>query len=172
MRSSLYCNWFSCHFWWYVVFDRWSSGKKTHDQRRAFREKETAGVFSRSMSLTNKSNVLTYTVASSLVCTSPLAVITVVGLLDVLMVSNSAEFMSFSLTMCILAPESTTNSLSSGSLAEALGRTHFSAGEKNVALSFALSLLMFLARFHALLRAHIAVVFQSPHGTDPRVFVA
>ena len=54
----------------------------------------------------------------------PLAVITVVGLLDVLMVSNSAELCSFSLTTSILAP-STTNFLSSGSPAEALGRTHF-----------------------------------------------
>ena len=38
---------------------------------------------------------MTYTVASSLVRTSPLAVITVVGLLDGLMVSSSAEFKSF-----------------------------------------------------------------------------
>ena len=59
---------------------------------------------------------LTYTVVSSLVCTSPLAVITVVGLLDVLMVSNSAESKSFLLTICILAPESTANYLCCGSL--------------------------------------------------------
>ena len=104
--------------------------------------------------MTNKSNCLTKTVASSLVRTSPLAVITVFGLLGVLMVSNSAESRSFSLTICILALESTTNSLSSGSLAEALGRTHFSASEKNVALSFALSLFIFLARSQALLWAH------------------
>ena len=38
---------------------------------------------------------MTYTVASLSVRTSPLAVITVVGLLDVLMVSNSAELRSF-----------------------------------------------------------------------------
>ena len=103
--------------------------------------------------MTNKSNRLTFSVASLFVRTSPLAVITVVGLLDVLMVSNSAESRSFSLTTCILAPESTTNSPSSDSLAEALGRTHF-AGEKNVALSFALSLYIFLARSQALLWAH------------------
>ena len=48
-------------------------------------------VSSRSISFSNKSICLTYTVASSLVCTSPLAVI---GLLDVLMVSNLAEIRS------------------------------------------------------------------------------
>ena len=68
-----------------------------------FPKERTEGVSSRSKTLTNKSNCLTYTVASSLVCTSPLAVITVVGLLDVLMVSNSAELRSFLLTICILA---------------------------------------------------------------------
>ena len=41
---------------------------------------------------------MTYTVASSLVCTSPLAVITVVGFFDVLIVSNSAELRSLLLT--------------------------------------------------------------------------
>ena len=86
------------------------------------------------------SNCLTHTVASSLVCTSPLAVITVVGLLDVLMVANSAELRSFLLTISIVAPESTTNSLSSGSFVDAAGSNHSSAGEWNVALSFSLSL--------------------------------
>ena len=50
--------------------------------------------------------------ASQCVCTSALAVITVVGLVDVVTVSISAEFKSFVLIMCINAPESTTNSLS------------------------------------------------------------
>ena len=58
---------------------------------QSFPKERTAGVCSRGITLTNKSNCLTSNVASSLVCTSPLAVITVVGLLDVLMVSNSAE---------------------------------------------------------------------------------
>ena len=44
--------------------------------------------------------------------------------------------------------------LSTDSLDEALGRTHFSAGEKNVALSFALSSCFLLARSQALLWAH------------------
>ena len=81
------------------------------------------------MTVTIKSNSLTYTVASSLVCTSPLAVNTVVGLLDVLMVSNSAEQRFRLLTTRILAPESTTNTLSSGSFVDAAGSTHSSAGE-------------------------------------------
>ena len=34
------CNQFSCHFWWDVVSDHWSSGMYTHDPRRASREKE------------------------------------------------------------------------------------------------------------------------------------
>ena len=108
--------------------------------RKAMRQCErTVGVSARSITITKRSNSLTYTVASSLVCTSPLAVITVVGLLDVLMVSNSAELRSFLLTICILAPESTKNSLSS-SFYGGCGRH--------------MSLYMFLARFHALLRAH------------------
>ena len=39
-HSLTYCNEFSCHFGWDVVFDRWSSGNHTHDPRRASREKE------------------------------------------------------------------------------------------------------------------------------------
>ena len=64
-----------------------------------------------------------------------LAVMTVVGLLDVVKVSNSAEFKSFLLIMCIDAPESTTNSLSS-SLRFGASRHLFSEGEKNAVLSF------------------------------------
>ena len=94
-----------CGFWllvhWFVC--TWSS--------RSFSKERIARVSSRNITLTNKSNCLTYIVASSLVCTSPSAVITVVGLLDVLMVSNSAELRSFLLTICMFAPESTTNSL-------------------------------------------------------------
>ena len=79
---------------------------------------------------------------------------------------------SFSVTICILAAESTTNSLSSGSLAEALGRTHFSAGEKCVALSFALRFVIMFGKVPSLGFGHIARVFQSLRGTDPRIFIA
>ena len=94
-----------------------------------FHQERTAGVSSRSITLTNESNCLTHTVASSLVYTSPQAVVTVLGLLDVLMVSNSAELRSCLLTICILVPESTTNYLSSGSFVDAAGSTHSSAGK-------------------------------------------
>ena len=54
-----------------------------HDPHRVSPRKELReGVSSRSITVTNKSNSLTYTVASSIICTSPLAVITVVGLSD------------------------------------------------------------------------------------------
>ena len=66
------------------------------------------------------------------------------------MVSDSAELRSSLLTICIQAPESTTNCLSSGSFVDAAGRNQSVA----VVLSFSFSLYMFLARFHALLRAH------------------
>ena len=71
-----------------------------------------------------KSNSLTYTVASSFVCTPPLAVTTVVGLHDFVKVFISAEFKSFLLIMCIDAPESTTNSPSSGFIADGAGTHH------------------------------------------------
>ena len=136
--SLIHCNQFTCPFWWGVFFwplvqlyvCPWSS--------QTFPRERTAGVSFRSITLKNKSNSLTYTVASSRVCTSPLAVISLVGLLDVLMVSNSAELRSRLLTICIPAPESTTNSLSSDSFVDAAGSTHSSAGTKNVALSFEL----------------------------------
>ena len=91
-----------------------------------FPRERTAGVSSRSITVTNKSNSLTKTVASSHVCTSPLTVITVVGFLDIFMVSNLAELRSFWLTRCILAPGSTTNSLSSSSFIDVTGNTHSS----------------------------------------------
>ena len=92
--------------------------------------------------------------ASSSVCTSPLAVITVIGLLDVVTVSNSAEVKSFLLTMCIDAPESTTNSLSYGLIVDVEGRHQFSEGEKNVVSCFSLNFRIRLAIFHAASRAY------------------
>ena len=59
----------SCHFWWVVVSDHWSNGNYTCDLRRVFPSERTAGVSSRSLTVTKKSNSLTYTVASSFVCT-------------------------------------------------------------------------------------------------------
>ena len=69
-----------------------------------------------------------------------------------LKVSISASLKSFLLIMCIDAPESTTNSLSSGLRVDA-GRHLFSEGEKNVALSCSFNFNTFLASFHAASRA-------------------
>ena len=106
-----------------LVKSPWSS-------QRVPRER-TAGVSSRSITVTYKS-----TVASSFVSTWPLAVTSVVGLVEILTVSYSAELRSRLLTICILAPKSTTNPLSSGSFVDAAGSTHSSAGDFYVALSF------------------------------------
>ena len=95
----------------------------------------TADVSSRICTVTNKSKSLTYAVASSFVCTAPLAVKNVV-----VTVSSSAEFRSSLLSMCIEAPASTTNSPSSGLVEDGAGGHQTSEGEKNVALSFSLSL--------------------------------
>ena len=55
--------------------------------------------------------------------------------------------------MCILAPESATNSLSSGFITDGAGRHHSLVGEKKVALSVAVSFKIFLANLHASPRA-------------------
>ena len=68
--------------------------------------------------------------------------------------SNSAESKSFLLNMCMLAPVSTTNSLSSSFITDGAGRHHWLVGEYNVALSVSLSLKIFLANLHASPRAH------------------
>ena len=67
---------------------------------------------------------------------------------DFVKVSISAEFKSFLLITCIDAPESTTNSRSSGSSFDA-DKHPFSEGEKNVALSCSFNFNTFLASFHA-----------------------
>ena len=56
--------------------------------------------------------------------------------------------------MCTLAPASTTISLSSGFIVDGAGKLHSWVGEKSVALSFSLSVMIFLASLHASPRAH------------------
>ena len=119
---------------------------------QSFPSDKNAGVSSRTFIVKNISNSLTYTVASSCVCTSPLAVFTVVGLLDVVTVSNSAVLKSFLLIMYIDAPESTKKSRSSGLRFDA-GRHQFSESEKNAVLSFSFKFRIFWANFHAASRA-------------------
>ena len=60
---------------------------------------------------------------------APLAVTAVVGFLDLRRVTSSPELKSFLLSVCIDAPESTTNSRSSGCVKEDAGITHASVGE-------------------------------------------
>ena len=94
--------WPLTHSWEYP----WSSQSLPSDR--------TAGVSSRNCTVTNRFLSWTNTCASSWVCTSSLAVNTTVGVLDLVTVSISSELNSFLLIMCIDAPESTTNSRSSG----------------------------------------------------------
>ena len=109
-------------------------------------------MFSRTFIIKNISNSLTYTIASSCVCTSQVAVVTIVGLHDFVKVSISASLRSFLLIMCIDAPESTTNSRSSGFKDDA--RWHlFSGDEKNAAFSCSFKFNTLLASFHAASRA-------------------
>ena len=121
---------------------------------QSFPSDKTAGVSSRTFIVKNFPNSLRYTVASSGVCTSPMAVLTVDGLLEVVTVSNSAEFKSFLLIMCIDAPQSTTNSLSSGLGVDGAGRHQFPEGEKNAVLFVSFIFWIFLASLRAASRAH------------------
>ena len=95
-------------------FDRWSTREIIRVPRKAFRAIKLLA-YPRGLSLSRIYPTLWQTVASSCVCTSPMAVTTIVGLHDFVKVSISSEFKSFLLIMCIDAPESTTNSRSSGS---------------------------------------------------------
>ena len=77
---------------------------------------------------------------------------------------NSSLFL---LIICIDAPESTTNSRSSGLRVDA-GRHLFSEGVKNVALFFSFNFNTLLASFHAASRAPCSATL-SPPETDPQI---
>ena len=70
----------------------------------------------------------------------------------------------FLLIMCIDAPESRTNSLSSGLRIDGAGRHQFSEGVKNAVLSFSFNFRIFL-----LLHGHIALAISSLLETDPQI---
>ena len=139
-------------FKWDVVFWPLIHSCEYPFSSQSFPRDNTAGVLSRTFIVKNFSNSLTYTVASSCVCTSPLAVMTFVGLHDFVKVFIWAEFKSFLRIICIDASESTTNSRSSGLRFDA-GRHLFSEGEKKVALSCSFNFNTLLASFHAASRA-------------------
>ena len=93
---------------------------------------------------------------------------TVVGLIDVVKVSIFGECKSFLLIMCIDAPKSTTNSLSSGLRFDGAGKHQFSEGEKNAALFRSFNFWMLLASLQAASR-HIALAIPYLVETDPQV---
>ena len=111
----------------------------------------TASVSSSNCTVTNRFRSWTKTCASSRVCTSPLAVSTTVGGLDLLKVSSSSELKSFLHSLCIDAPESTMNSRYSGRKCR-----HCLCFNKSFESSFAriLELVNIFAKSHAALRAH------------------
>ena len=79
---------------------------------------------------------------------------TIVGLHDFVKVSISASLKSFLLVMCIDAPESTTNSRSSGLRFDGAGRHQFSEGDKNAALFFSFNFRLLVASLEDASRAH------------------
>ena len=117
-----------------------------------------------------KSKSLTYTIASSCVCTSPLAVMTIEGLHDFVKVSISAEFKSFLLIMCIDAPESTTNSRSSGLRFD--GADTYFPKVRRMLLIHAPLILEHFWPASTLLHGHLALATLSLPETDPQIFGA
>ena len=133
-----------------MVFDRWSIHKNTRFHRKAYRAIILLAC-SRGLSLSKIYPILWHTQL-------PLHAFalhhwrTIVGLHDFVKVSISTSLKSFLLIMCIDAPESTTNSLSSGFKDDARWLL-FSGDEKNAAFSCSFNLNTFLASFHAASRA-------------------
>ena len=93
---------------------------------------------------------------------------TIVGLHDFVKVSISASLKFFLLIICIDAPESTTNSRSSGLRVDAGGH-QFSEGEKNAALFFSLILEYFWPA-STLLRGLLALATLSLPETAFQIF--
>ena len=146
-----------CGFW------PWTHSLEHPFSSQSFPSDNTAGVLLRTFIVKNISKSLTYTIASSCVCTSPLAV----WLSYDCTISSRYPFQHhsspFLLIICIDAPESTTNSRSSGLRVDA-GRHLFSEGEKDVAPSCS-------CNFNTLLAAsrHLALATLSPLETDPQI---
>ena len=146
-------------------FDHWSTHSNIRYQ--SFPSDNTADVFSRTFVVKNMSNSLTYTIASSCVCTSPLAVMTTAGLDDFVKVSISALLKSLVADHMHWRTGVDNNSLSSGFRVDA-GRHLFSEGEKNVALSCSFNFNTLIASFHAASR-YLALATLSPPETDPQI---
>ena len=71
--------------------------------------------------------------------------------------------------MCIDAPESTTNSRSSGLRVDGAGRHQFSEGEKNAVFCFSFNFFGYFWPASTLLHGHIALAIPSLLETDPQI---
>ena len=83
-------NWFRSVLLMRCGFHRWSSWMYTHDPHRISSKKELREFF-QGASFRRRSRIAWNTTSLLLVSTSPFTVIIVVGLLDVLIVSNSSK---------------------------------------------------------------------------------
>ena len=122
-----------------MAFDRWPTHKCNRALRRACLVTKRQECFRATAPSRRAQGRERIPCASSFVCTSHLAVRSVVGFLHFGKVSSSAELWSSLPSMCIEAQESTANSRSAGFFEDGAGFTQTSEGEKNVALSFVLS---------------------------------
>ena len=121
---------FSPFVWPTVAFDRWPTHRYIRVLRRVFQVKELQ-VCHRVTALPRKDQDRERipVLPRLFVCTSPLAVTTVVGFLVFRRVSSAAKLKTFLLSICIAAPESTTDSRSSGFFEEGAGMALASVGE-------------------------------------------
>ena len=100
--------------WSTVAFDRWPTHTCNRALRRALQAMGLQACPRVTALLRRDQDRKHFPVLPSFACTSSLAVTTVVAFVDYRRVSSSSELKSFLLSMCIDAPESTTNSRSSG----------------------------------------------------------
>ena len=130
VRNCPCCVLLSSPLWSTVVFDRGPTRRNIRGLRRVFQpiaQQALLRVIAPSRRDQDRERFL---VLPRLFCTSPLAVTTTVGFLDLHRVSSSSELKSFLLCMCIDAPESTTNSRSSGIFEVGAGIAVASTGSK------------------------------------------
>ena len=113
VRNCRFCKKLSPPLWSIAALDRWPTQRNTRGLRRVFQAVEQQAFLREIALVTKRSRSWTKTCASSFKCISPLALTTTVGCLDLRNVSSSSELI-FMLSMCTDAPESTTNSRSSG----------------------------------------------------------
>ena len=77
--------------------------------------------------------------------------------------------LSFLLTICMLAPESTTNSLSSGFVVDAAGKLHSSVGEKKCSFVLFSELTENVGKSPRISAGASLLSFQSPPENCPQI---